>query len=138
MCTGDLSSYDIKPKYMRNYIRYHGEHFNKQLCDFAVSKMYKREGDKKVKITPFSKQQVDDILHKYGIELENNQGYDYVFVANMCKADFLGSSVPSEQYLAKYIKNVIDDPDGYNGLPFYRWYADMCKKGQVIDWEDMI
>ena len=138
MCTGDLSQYDIKPKYMLNYIRYYGYHFNKALCEYAVSKMYKKEGDKKVKITPYTKEQVYDLLRKYNIDLKNAEGYDAVYVANMCKADFLGSSVPNEQYLAKYIKDVIDDPDGYDGLVFYRWYADMCKQGHVIDWEDMI
>lgn len=138
MCTGDLSLYDIKPKYMLNYIRYYGYHFNKALCDFAVSKMKKKEGDKTVKITPMTKTEVDNLLKRYNIELKNNQGYDYVFVANMGKADYYGDSIPNEQYLAKYIRNVIDDPDGYDGLPFYRWYADCCKKGIIIDWEDMI
>lgn len=138
MIKEDLSQYDIKPKYMKNYIRYHGEHFNRELCDFAVSKMYKMQGDKKIKLTPYSKEEVDSLLKRYNITLENKQGYDYVYVANMCKADFLGSSIPNEQYLAKYIKDVIDDPDGYAGLVFYRWYADACKKGIIIDWEDMV
>lgn len=138
MCTGDLSQYDIKPKYMLNYIRYYGYHFNKALCEFAVSKMYKKQGDSKVKITAYSKEEVDNLLKRYNIKLDNKKGYDYVYVANMCKADFLGSSVPNEQYLAKYIKDVIDDPDGYDGLVFYRWYADACKTGTIIDWEDMI
>ena len=138
MCTGDLSQYDIKPKYMINYIRYYGYHFNKALCEFAVSKMKKKEGLKMVKIAPYTREEVDALLKKYGVELANKKGYDYVYVANMCKADFLGDSVPNEQYLARYVKNVIDDPDGYEGLVFYRWYADMCKKGVIIDWEDMI
>lgn len=138
MCTGDLSQYDIKPKYMINYIRYYGYHFNKALCEFAVSKMKKKEGLKIVKIAPYTREEVDALLKKHGVELTNKKGYDYVYVANMCKADFLGDSVPNEQYLARYVKNVIDDPDGYEGLVFYRWYADMCKKGVIIDWEDMI
>lgn len=138
MCTGDLSQYDIKPKYMINYIRYYGYHFNKSLCEFAVSKMKKKEGLKMIKITPYTREEVDALLKKYSVELANKKGYDYVYVANMCKADFLGDSVPNEQYLARYVKNVIDDPDGYEGLVFYRWYADMCKKGVIIDWEDMI
>ena len=138
MCTGDLSLYDIKPKYMQNYIRYHGEHFNKQLCEFAVSKMKKGEGEKKTKITPYTKEEVENILKRYNIELKNKKGYDHVYLANMCKADFLGDSIPNEQYMARYIKNVIDDVDGYDGLVFYRFYADCCKKGIIIDWEDMI
>lgn len=64
--------------------------------------------------------------------------YDYVYVANMCKADFLGSSVVDENHLAKYVKDVIDDADAYDGIVFNRWYADMCRKGIAIDWENMI
>ena len=123
---------------MVNYIRYNGYHFNKALYEFAVSKMYKKENDRKVKIKTLSKAEVDTLLSRYNITLENNQGYDYVYVANMCKADFLGSSIPNDQFMAKYIKDVIDDPDGYDGLVFYRWYADACKKGIVIDWEEVI
>ena len=64
--------------------------------------------------------------------------YDHVYVANMCKADFLGSSVVDENHLAKYVKDVIDDDDAYDGIVFNRWYADMCRKGIAIDWENMI
>lgn len=138
MCSGDLSQYDIKPKYMLNYIRYHGYHFNKQLCEFACSNMYKWELTRKVKVQPYTKEEVDTILERYNVKLNNKKGYDHVFVANMCKADFLGDSVPNEQHLAKYVKNVIDDVDGYEGIVFYRWYADCCKKGIIIDWEEMI
>ena len=50
----------------------------------------------------------------------------------------MGSSIEDELHLARYIKNVIDDPDGYDGMVFTHWYADMCKKGIPIDWEKMI
>ena len=57
----------------------------------------------------------------------------------MCKADYLGSSVPDDdRHLCLFIKDIIDDPDGYDGLLFNRWYADMCRKGIVINWEEMI
>ena len=56
----------------------------------------------------------------------------------MCKADFLGSSVPNEQYLAKYVKDVIDDVDAPDGLVFNRWYADISYMGIAIDWEEML
>jgi hypothetical protein len=53
----------------------------------------------------------------------------------MCKADFLGSSVPDAQHQAKYVKDVLDDDDAYDGIVFNRWYADMCRQGIVIDWD---
>lgn len=134
----DLTQYDIKPEYMVNYLRYNGPHFNKKLCQFAVSMMEKKVGSTMVKITPYTKENVDQILQRNGIKLEHNQLYDYVYVANMCKADFLGSSVVDENHLAKYVKDVIDDADAYDGIVFNRWYADMCRKGIAIDWENMI
>lgn len=61
-----------------------------------------------------------------------------MYAANMCLADFWGSSIEDDYHLIKYIKDVIDDDDSYDGLVFNRWYADMCKKGIVINWENMV
>lgn len=134
----DLTQFDIKPEGMINYLRYNGPHFNKKLCDFAVSKMTKKAGSTQVPIIPLNRAEVDKLLSDYNVTLTNNQLYDYVYVANMCKADFLGSSVPDNAHAAKYIKDVIDDDDAYDGIVFNRWYADMCRKGVVINWEDFI
>jgi hypothetical protein len=112
---------------------------NRKLLEFALSKMYKKDTKgKKESINPYTKEQVRAILDSYGIKLMNDQLYDSTYVANMCKADFLGSSVVDEPHLAMYVKNVIDDPDGYDGIVFNRWYADMCYLGIPIDWEDML
>lgn len=135
----DLTQYDIRPKYMDTYLRYTGPHFNKDLHEFATSLMTKKVGTRLVTIQPYTKEDVDKLLEKHGIKLDNKgTNYDYVYVANMCKADFLGDSIPDEHHLAKYVKNVVDDVDGYDGLVFNRWYADMCKKGISIDWANMI
>ena len=40
---------------MKRYLKYYGEHFNKKLCEFAVSKMDHGK-------TPISKEKVDEIL----------------------------------------------------------------------------
>lgn len=138
MTNTDLTQYDIKPEGMINYLRYNGPHFNKKLLDFAVSKMTKKVGNTEQKIIPVVKEKIDTMLKQYGIELKNNQLYDYLYVANMCKADFLGSSIADERHMALYIKDVIDDDDAYDGIVFNRWYADMCRKGIVVNWEEMI
>lgn len=134
----DLTQYDIKPEGLINYLRYNGPHFSKKLLEFAVSKMTVRRAGAESPLQPYTKEQVDNIVRVNNIKLDNNQLYDYVYVANMCKADFLGSSITNESQLAKYIKDVIDDIDGYDGIVFNRWYADMSRKGIVIDWEEMI
>ena len=104
------------------------------MLDCALKKMYK---DNKP-IQPLTKEQVDNILKTYSIELSNNELYDYVYVANMCKADFLKSSIVDDYHMALYIKDVIDDEDGYDGIVFNRWYADMSKKGVPIDWTELL
>lgn len=135
-----LDIYDELPEDMVEYLRFNGRHFNRKLCSFAIGKMTVRNLSTGVgeKLVPISKESLDSLLKNYKIELKNNQLHDYVFVANMCKADFLGSSVPDEQHLCKYVKDVIDDVDGYDGIVFNRWYADMCRKGIAIDWFEML
>lgn len=130
----NFTQFDEMPPAMVNYMRHYGPHFNKKLNKFAVSKMYRNDSE----FTPYEKSQVMDLFNNYGVALENDQLYDSTYVANMCKADYLGSSVPDESYLVKYVKDVIDDPDGYDGIVFNRWYADMCYTGVAIDWEDML
>jgi len=101
--------------------------------------MYKTDANgKKVGIVRLKKEDVDKLLESNGIKLENKLGYDYVFAANMCKADYLGSSVPDELHLALFVKDYVDDPDGYPELPFTRFYGDCVGTGTPINWEDMI
>jgi hypothetical protein len=101
--------------------------------------MYKVDNaGKRTYIPVLSKEAVDDMLRRYGVMLENKYGYDYVYAANMCKADYLGSSVIDEQHLVLFIKDYVDDKDGYPELPFTRFYADCVGTGTPIEWEDMI
>jgi len=133
---------DVRDKFpsgMEEYLAQNGWHFSKKMFEWVSSNMYKKDvNGRKVPIQVMQKDAVDELLKRYGINLENKNGYDYVFAANMCKADYLGSSVPDEQRLALFIKDYVDDPDGYPELPFTRFYADCIGSGVVINWEDLI
>jgi hypothetical protein len=131
-------SYDEIPEGMKHYINNYGCHFNKKLCDWAASKMYKKVNGKKEYITPYTKEQVDNMLKQYNIQLERGKLYDHVYIANMVKADFLGSSIPNEQYMVKYIKDTLDDPDAEEGFVFNRYYADTMFMNNPVDWEEML
>ena len=137
-----MARLDVRDKYpsgMEEYLSHNGWHFSKKMCEWAVSKMYKTTAlGKREYITTWSKEAVDELLNKCGIHLENKIGYDYVYVANMAKADFMGSSIVDETHLAKFIKDYVDDKDGYEGLPFTRFYADCIGSGTPINWEDVI
>ena len=126
---------DLTPEGYREYKRHNGPHFNRPLCDFAVSRM---EGANGEKIKAMSRQEVERLLKEQGVQLENLEGYDHVFVANMGLADYLGESVPDMQHLAQYIKNVIDDPDGYPGIAFCRWLADCVAKKTEVPWDECL
>lgn len=122
-------------KSYKKYQRLFGPHFTKELCNFAVSMMEDENGP----ITPFTKQEVEGKLNAYGIKLKYNKLYDFVYVANMCKADFLGSAVPNDdQHLCEYIKKVIDDPDGYDGQVFNRWLSDAEGMHIPVDWSEFV
>ena len=126
-----LDLYDDMPKSMRKYLMHNGWHFNKSLCNFAVSLMRKHGKQ----LEPISKETVDKLLEQYKIELDDNVGYDYVFVANMCKADYYGSSITDDKHVALYIKDTIDDEDAADGTTMRRWYATMVANGVMVDWD---
>lgn len=126
---------DLTPEEYKAYKREHGKHFTKELCEFAVSMMTGKDGNH---IEPLKPDEVNKMLMTFGVTLEHSKDHDHVFVANMCKADYLGDSIPDMQYLARYVKNVIDDPDGYEGIAFCRWFADMCEKKVEVPWENFV
>lgn len=135
-----LDIYDDIPKDMRKYIQHNGWNFNKKACEYAVNlmKKYNPSTDKLEKLEPYSKDQVDEMLQNYGITLDNNVGYNYVFVANMAKADYLKSSLEDEHHLALFVKDYIDDPDASSETTFRRWYITMMGNGEIVDWSDII
>lgn len=132
--------YDEIPEEMRKYLSINGWHFNKKACDYAVSLMRKKNPTtgKAERIEPIGKALVDAMLAKYGISLENNVGYDYVYVANMAKADLMKSSITDEQHLALYVRDVIDDIDAGDGEVMREWDAKMTSRGMPIEWSDLL
>ena len=130
-----LDYYDILPEGMDAYLSHYGWHFSKKMCEWAVSNMRDRGGKPVVMKT---KEQVERILATFGVQLENDNGYDKVFVMHMGISDYLGGSIPDEAHLARYVKEVLDDRDGYDGIAFSRFFADCNGKGVPIIWEDMI
>ena len=135
-----LQEYDIIPKEMRAYLRNNGRHFNKKACEWALKNMRKyNENTRRLeRIEPMDKTAVDELLKNNGIALDDAIGYDYVYVANMCKADFYGTAIEDERHIALYIKCVIDDADAVSGMIFNRWLADLDTKGIAVDWEELI
>lgn len=131
----NFTAYETMPEDLAIYLSHNGPHFNKAACDFAVSQMYKDDEDY---ITPMTKEEVNYLLKNYKVNIKNNKLYDSVYVANMCKADYFGSSVINDEGLAKFIKDTLDDPDGMEGVTFNRWIADMKWLGIPIPWDEFL
>ena len=136
----DLYEMDFMPMEMKAYLRNHGFSFSKKACEWAVGLMKKENPStkKEEKIEPWTKEQVDELLKKNNVTLENNVGYNYVYVANMLKADKYKSSIPDEQRLALGIKDCIDDVDASPRLVFKQWITHLDDSGIPIDWESLL
>lgn len=134
-----LSNYCV-PEDMEQYLSFYGWHFNKTLCKFATDMMKREDNASGVvkKITPIKMEELKELLEKNKVELESNDWYDALYLANMVKADFWGSSIEDEEHMARYIEDVICDVDGYEGIVFSRFLADCACKGIVIFWDMMI
>ena len=78
------------------------------------------------------------IFKSANITIENDILYDALYVINMGKADFYESSITTDNYLAKFVKDYLDDEDGYDGIAFNRYLADCARKGIVIKWDKML
>lgn len=113
------------------YIAEMGWHFNEKACEYAI--MYLKDRNKKP-IKPYSKQEVDEMLKKQNVNLQNNKAWDYVYVANMAKSDMDGSPLADDKSIANYIKIVIDDPDAAEGEIMGCWYTKMIFRHNPVDW----
>ena len=73
MCRPALDVYDDMPREMKAYLRNNGWHFNKKAVEYAASMMKKKNlaTGKMEKIDPYTKEQVDEMLSRNGVKLEN-------------------------------------------------------------------
>lgn len=72
------------------------------------------------------------------LDMIGEAGWELVAVVPMAYADFFPEPLRNEFDIAMYVKKYIDDPDGYDGIAFSRYLADLKRTGKYIDWEEMI
>ena len=113
------------------YLAENGWHFTKKACDYAVQFLRGKDGKP---IKTMSKEDVDAMLAKYGVKLEKNKGWDYVYVANMAKSDMDTGSQPDEKGIVMYVRMLIDDPDAADGEIMACWYTKMLFRHLPVDW----
>lgn len=135
----DLYDEDM-PDGMRKYLAHYGWHFTRKACEFAIGLMRKKNvaTGKMEKVEYMPKEQVDAMLAKAGIVLDNNFDYDYIYVANFGKALLFKSSIADEQHLAMYVKDIIDNEASGDGEIMRQWDASMTARGIPIDWYEIL
>lgn len=135
-----LDMYDDIPDEMRRYLKYNQWHFNKKACDFAIGLLRKKNPvtGKREKIEKLSKEQVDQLLMKFAVQIENTYDYDYVYLAHLLKTILFKSSVADEQHLAMAVKDVLDYSEQGDGEIMRKWDAEMTARGIPIPWDDLV
>lgn len=130
-----LDHYDDIPKDMRAYLRAYGWHFNKALCEDAVSKMTGRDGKP---VQPMSKGDVEEIMKQYNIKLKNDVGYDATYMFNYGMAKYYGSSIPDKQHVAMFVHDYLDDLDGTPTRALDEYVGRCIGAGTPVMWEDVL
>lgn len=117
------------------YIDQYGAHFNRKLYEWAVSMMRDRNGSKPSVLT---REQATEWLKTQGVTLKNDKGYDSAYVYAMAKADYLGSSIKDNVHLALFVRDFLEDPDGYPTKAFDHFVMDCRAKNEPIYWEEFL
>lgn len=118
------------------YINTYSWHFTPELADFASGLM---ENSDKSNHRWTTKSLVKTLVNKgFKIPEELVTWGDIAYTANMAYADFYPSICKSEDDCLEYAKLVANDVDGYFGMIFHRWIADVIGKTLVINWENYL
>lgn len=118
-----------------DYIAKHKYHFTESLMNYAISKMQNSDNtDGRI-----SKDTVENYMntHGYTNSLRSNL-YDITYTANMARADFYPNLLNDTDKCIEYALNVANDVDGYEGIEFCRWVADLMGKNIKIEWNNFI
>ena len=134
MCRQRLDIRDKFPEDIEEYLSKNGWSFSKKMYEWAVGKMRTSTG---AKMSPIESSSLKEMLKRNNLIIEKDNGYDTCYVFMMLKADY-GDIITNESILLKMVKAYIDDADGYDGLPFTRFYADLIGSGSNPPWEELI
>lgn len=118
-----------------DYIEKHGYHFSDTLAEHVSRAMVNANG-KEHSWTAMQIKQSMENLH-LSIPTTVTIG-DVTYLANMYYADLFPECLKDEVACMKAAHALANDPDGYDGMVFRRWTADMVGKQIKIDWDKFI
>lgn len=80
-------------------------------------------------------EQVQNVCNVLNLKIPDTSTIeDVTYTANMAYADFYPELLNEHQCI-KYAVAVANDKDGYTGIQFCRWVADVVGKKENIDWD---
>lgn len=83
----------------------------------------------------WTSEQVQNVCNVLNLKIPNTSTIeDVTYTANMAYADFYPELLNEHQCI-KYAVAVANDKDGYTGIQFCRWVADVVGKKENIDWD---
>lgn len=126
-------SKSLTPK--EQYLEKYGKHFTIKLADFASKQMINSDGTNKHWDVTDIKQIIDEL--GYIIPLSSTIG-DIIYTTNMAYADFYPLLLKDAKSCVRYAMEIAGDKDGYEGIQFCRWMADVKNKNLEIDWNSFI
>ena len=125
----------VEVKDVTNYAAKQGYHFTGETLEYALSKMQNTDGTNH----RFTINDVKNHIDNMGVETPIRSNiYDMTYTANMAYADFYPDIIPDERTCVKYALLVANDPDGYEGIEFCRWIADIMGKNVKVNWEQFV
>lgn len=114
----------------KDYVNKNGLHFTRSLQEYASKQMVNSNS----LVHVWTAEQVQNVCDVLNLEIPSTSTIDDVtYTANMAYADFYPELL-SEHQCIKYAVAVANDKDGYEGIQFCRWVADIAGKGETIDW----
>lgn len=121
----------------KDYVEYkkkHGMHFSDKLAEWSSKNMKNANG---VNHT-WSVEDVKGAYASLGYTLPNGYTWgDATYLANMYYSDFM-PVLKTETDAVKMAYMIMKDPDGYDGMIFNRWTADIMTKNENVDWKSVM
>lgn len=104
------------------YMEKHGSHFTVSLAEEASRRMLNSNGNPHT----WKAQQVHESIVGIGLNIPANVTLgDVTYLANMYYADLYPEVLKDEQSCIRAAVKTANDPDGYEGMTFRRWLADL-------------
>lgn len=117
------------------YVKKHGYHFTDALAEYASKMMQNANGQQHSWTTA----QVKKTMESLGLTIPSSvTAGDAAYLANMYYADLYPDPLKDEASCLRAAYKVANDPDGYVGMVFCRWTADLIGKATRVDWEKFI